>query len=416
VAMAGQQRDGLRLLLLTGPLSALGSMCVDLYLPALPSISRDLHAGASATQASLTTCLVGLALGQVLIGPVSDRLGRRPPLLCGLVAFAVAAGACSFAPNIYDFLALRFVQGLAGASGIVISRAIVRDRYSGATAARFFSMLMTVVGVGPLLAPQLGAALLALGSWQLMFRVLAVAVLALLAVTYLLLPETLSADRRTGDSTAATLRSMRSVITDRTFLVNALACGIGFGSIFSYVAGAPFALENVFGLSPALFSVAFGVNGLGLIIASHVNGRLVSRFGPMRLFTVGATGLAVGSVGLLILVAGHVLGLFGMLACMFLVISSNGFMTPNAMALALNDFPHAAGSASALLGVLQFSIGALAAPLVGVAGPHNDLPMGIGMAFFGVSALTVRLLLARRPAAATESAPPLDCAAEPAPP
>jgi DHA1 family bicyclomycin/chloramphenicol resistance-like MFS transporter len=126
--------------------------------------------------------------------------------------------------------------------------------------------------------------------------------------------------------------------------------------------------------------------------------------------------LAVGSVGLLILVAGHVLGLFGMLACMFLVVSSNGFMTPNAMALALNDFPHAAGSASALLGVLQFSIGALAAPLVGLAGPHNDLPMGIGMAFFGVSALTVRMLLARRPGAATEAAPPLDCVAEPTPP
>ena len=219
-----------------------------------------------------------------------------------------------------------------------------------------------------------------------------------------------------GDSAAAALRSMRSVITDRTFLVNALACGIGFGSIFSYVAGAPFALENVFGLSPSLFSLAFGVNGLGLIIASHVNGRLVSRFGPMRLFTVGAIGLAVGSVGLLILVAGHVLGLFGMLACMFLVVSSNGFMTPNAMALALNDFPHAAGSASALLGVLQFSTGALAAPLVGLAGPHNDLPMGIGMAFFGVSALTVRMLLARRPGAITETAPPLDCVAESAPP
>jgi MFS transporter, DHA1 family, multidrug resistance protein len=388
---------GLRLLLLTGPLSALGSLCVDLYLPALPGIGRDLQAGASATQASLTTCLVGLALGQVLIGPVSDRLGRRPPLLCGLVAFAAAACACSFAPNIYDFLALRFVQGLAGASGIVISRAIVRDQYSGSTAARFFSMLMTVVGTGPLLAPQLGAGLLALGSWRMLFRALAVAVLALLAVAYRFLPETLPAARRSGDGTIATLRAMRSVITDRSFLVNALACGIGFGSIFSYVAGAPFALENVFGLSPTMFSLAFGVNGLGLIIASHVNGRLVSRFGPMRLFTVGAIGLAAGSVGLLIVVAGHVLGLFGMLACMFVVISSNGFVTPNAMALALNDFPHAAGSASALLGVLQFSIGALAAPLVGLAGPRNDLPMGVGMAFFGASALAVRMLLAHRP-------------------
>jgi DHA1 family bicyclomycin/chloramphenicol resistance-like MFS transporter len=412
----GQQPGGARLLLLIGPPSGLGSLCIDMYLPALPDISRDLQASASATQASLTTCLVGLALGQVLVGPVSDRLGRRPPLLCGLAAFVAAAFACSFAPNIYDFLALRFVQGLAAASGIVISRAIVRDQYSGSTAARYFSMLMTVVGTGPLLAPQLGAALLALGSWRVMFRVLTLAGLMLLAVTYLFLPETLPAGRRSANSATATLGDMRSVITDPSFLVNALSCGIGFGAIFSYVAGAPFALENVYGLSPTLFGLAFGVNGLGLIIASHVNGRLVSRFGPMRLFTVGAVALAAGSIGLLIVVAGHVLGLFGLLACMFVVVSANGFITPNAMALALNDFPHTAGSASALLGVLQFSIGAVAAPLVGLAGPRNDLPMGIGMAFFGAAALTVRMLLARRPGILAEAVPPLDCAAEPTPP
>jgi MFS transporter, DHA1 family, multidrug resistance protein len=385
-----------RLLLIIGPLSGLGSLCVDMYLPALPSISRDLHAGTSAAQASLTTCLVGLALGQVLIGPVSDRLGRRRPLLFGLVAFIVAAAGCAVAPNIYVFLAFRFLQGLGGAAGIVVSRAIVRDRYEGPEAARFYSMLMTVVGVGPLLAPQLGAALLALGSWRSLFAALAVAGLVLMAVAYLFLPETLAPASRGTDTLGATLRAMRSVITDRAFLVNALACGIGFGAIFSYVSGAPFALENVFGLSPALFGIAFGVNGGGLIIASHLNGRLVGHLGPMRLFTYGAVGLAAGSVALLVVIATHALGLFAVLACMFLVLSSNGFVTPNAMALALNDFPQAAGSASALLGLLQFSIGAAAAPLVGVAGPRSDLPMGIAMACCGVSALTVRMLLVRR--------------------
>jgi DHA1 family bicyclomycin/chloramphenicol resistance-like MFS transporter len=385
-----------RLLLIVGPLSGLGSLCVDMYLPALPSISRDLHAGTSATEASLTTCLVGLALGQVLIGPVSDRLGRKGPLLCGIAAFVLAAAGCALAPNIYVFLAFRFVQGLGGASGIVISRAIVRDRYEGAAAARFFSMLMTVVGCGPLLGPQLGAALLALGSWRLLFGVLALTGLVLMAVAYFWLPETITPAGRGTETVGSTLRAMRSMITDRAFLVNALACGIGFGAIFAYVAGAPFALENIFGLSPALFGIAFGVNGAGLIIASHVNGRLVGRLGSMRLFTGGVVGLATGSVALLVLITTHSGGLFGVLACMFLVLSSNGFVTPNAMALALDDFPQAAGSASAVLGVLQFSIGAVAAPIVGVAGPHSDLPMGIAMAFFGVGALTVRMLLVRR--------------------
>jgi DHA1 family bicyclomycin/chloramphenicol resistance-like MFS transporter len=218
----------------------------------------------------------------------------------------------------------------------------------------------------------------------------------LLGISYVLLPETLPAGRRSGDTAAATLRTMRSVMTDRAFLVNALGCGIGFGAIFSYVAGAPFALENTFGLSPAMFSLAFGLNGAGLIIASHINGRLVGRLGPMRLFTYGAISLATGSVGLLVLIATHWLGLPGVLACMFLVVSSNGFVSPNAVALALDDFPHAAGSASALLGLLQFSVGAVAAPLVGVAGPHDDLPMGIAVAFFGASALTVRMALMRR--------------------
>jgi DHA1 family bicyclomycin/chloramphenicol resistance-like MFS transporter len=266
-------------------------------------------------------------------------------------------------------------------------------------------MLMTVVGTGPLLAPQLGAGLLTLGSWRVLFGALAVGGLLFLVFVYLRLPETLSPANRSGDGIATTLRTMRSVAADRAFLVNALACGIGFGAIFSYVAGAPFALENVFGLSPLLFSLAFGANGAGLITASHLNGRLVGRYGARRLFTCGVVGLATGSCGLLVVVSTHALGLFGVLGCMFLVLTSNGFVAPNAMALALNDFPHAAGSASALLGVLQFSIGAVAAPFVGLAGSHNALPMGIAMAFFGLCAVTVRLLLSRSRSPRTPPAP-----------
>ena len=211
---------------------------------------------------------------------------------------------------------------------------------------------------------------------------------------------------------------MRSVITDRAFIVNALGCGIGFGAIFSYVAGAPFALENTFRLSPAMFSLAFGLNGAGLILASHVNGRLVARLGPMRLFTYGAISLAIGSVGLLVLIATHWLGLPGVLACMFLVVSSNGFVSPNAVALALDDFPQAPGQRVAPARRLRFLFAAVAAPLVGVAGPHNDLPMGIAVAFFGASALTVRVALMRRLAHLRQlpaAVPPLAANQEPAP-
>jgi DHA1 family bicyclomycin/chloramphenicol resistance-like MFS transporter len=410
-----------KVLLFCGPLAGLGSLCVDMYLPCLPDISRDLHASTSAIQGSLTTCLVGLALGQVLIGPVSDRLGRRPPLFFGLAAFAVAAAACALVPSIYAFLAFRFFQGLGAAAGIVISRAIVRDLYEGPAAARFFSMLMAVVGVGPLLAPQLGAFLLLLGSWRFLFAVLAVAGLLQLVAAYLFLPETLAAGNRNADGVAATAGAMRSVLTSRSFLVNGLAVGISFGAIFSYVAGAPFALENSYGLSPAQFSLAFGVNGGGLILASHVNGRLVGRLGPRRLFSCGAIGLAAGSVGLLFFLTTHLFGLFAVLACMFVVLSSNGFVSPNAMALALNDFPHAAGSASALLGVMQFSIGAAAAPVVGLAGPDNVLPMGLSMAIFGVSALAFRTVLSRRqvpaaPVAAVDPLPPCELTPEAAQP
>jgi DHA1 family bicyclomycin/chloramphenicol resistance-like MFS transporter len=387
-----------RMVLLVGALTAFGPLCVDMYLPALPRIGRDLGASASAVQASLTACLIGLALGPLLIGPLSDRLGRRKPLFIGLGAFIIASAACAAAPTIGWLIALRFVQGMGGAAGIVIAQASVRDQYSGTAAARFFSLLIMVTGVGPIIAPQIGAELLRLGSWRILFLFLAGAGSALLVLAVLRLPETLPVSARTSGKLAATLVSMRHVATDRTFLSNALACAFGYGTVFAYVAGSSFALENVYGLSPQTFGLVFAGNAVGLVIASQINGRVVSRYGSARLLTAGLVGLATASLGLLAVVLAGAGGLGGVLVCLFLVMSSLGFVAPNATALAMNDFPEAAGSASALLGLLRFSVGAAVAPLVGVGGSSDVLPLAVTMAACGLLAIGVRVLIRPLPA------------------
>jgi DHA1 family bicyclomycin/chloramphenicol resistance-like MFS transporter len=381
------------MLLLVGSMGAFGPLCIDTYLPALPNISNDLHASASSVQLSLTACLIGLGVGQLLIGPLSDRHGRRLPLCIGLSLFVVASTACAFAPSITALIALRLLQGLGGAAGIVISRAIVRDLYSGAAAARFFSLLMLVTGAGPILAPQFGALILGFAPWRGIFVGLSATGAVLLMIAALRLPETLPVAVRNGSGLRDTLRTMRGVATHRSFLANALAGGFGFGVLFAYIAGSSFVVQNVYGLSAQAFSVVFAVNAVGLITASQVNGRLVGRLGSTRLMTAGLISMAFGGICVLIVVSTGLFGIAGLIAAMLLVMSSNGFIAPNATALAMNDFPESAGSASALLGLLQFSIGAAVAPLVGLGGANTGVPMGIVMATMGLAALSLRLAL-----------------------
>jgi DHA1 family bicyclomycin/chloramphenicol resistance-like MFS transporter len=392
------------MVIIVGAMAAFGPLCIDMYLPALPDISDDLHSSASLVQASLTACLIGIGLGQVVIGPISDRLGRRRPVFFGLALFVLASLACAIAPGILALILLRFLQGFGGAAGIVIARAIVRDQYTGSAAARFFSLLMLVTGAGPVLAPQIGAGLLTLGSWRTVFVALSIAGSLLVLFAAWRLPETLPPALRSTGGLGATLRTMRHVATRRIFLASALACGLGFGAIFAYISASSFVLENVYGMSPQVFSLVFALNAVGLISASQINGRLVHRVGPTRLMTFGLLGLAAASLALCLLVIAGA-GLAGILPCMFLVLSANGFVQPNAFALAMNDFPEAAGSASALLGVLQFSIGAAVAPLVGLGGSHDVRPMAYVMAGLGVSAAVVRLaMLPRRDAPAAPAA------------
>ena len=376
-----------------GSLSGFGPLCVDLYLPALPAVGHDLHASASLVQLSLTSSLLGLAFGQVVVGPLSDRFGRRRPLFFGMAAFVVASIACAFATGIGELIGLRFVQGLGGAAGVVISRAVVRDLYSGATAARFYSLQMLVVGAGPILAPQLGAGLLHLGSWRLLFIALALAGAILIAVTLVELPETLApTDRRPG-GVGQTLHTMAAVVTERSFIVNSTAASLAIGAIFAYVAGSSFALQNVYRLSPQAFSAVFAMNAVGLVGASVVNSHLVGRIAPRKLMTAGIACLAVASLVLVVLVSTGTATLLSVVACMFVVLTSLGFIGANATALALHAFPASAGSASALLGMMQFTVGATVAPLVGLGGTRDALPMAIVMTLCGFVALGVTLAL-----------------------
>jgi DHA1 family bicyclomycin/chloramphenicol resistance-like MFS transporter len=392
------------MILLVGSMAAFGPLCIDMYLPALPDIGDDLAASASSVQLSLTACLIGLGAGQLLIGPLSDRYGRRRPLIVGLLLFVLASAACALAPSVAALVALRLLQGLGGAAGIVISRAIVRDLYSGWAAARFFSLLMLVTGAGPILAPQIGALVMTVAPWPGVFVTLAACGAVLVSIAAWRLPETLPPHARGAGGMRSTLATMRMVITHRTFLASAAACGLGFGAIFAYVSGSSFVLQNVYGLSPQVYGLVFALNAVGLVTASQINGRLVSRVGSTRLLTLGLIGLATGGICLLLVVATGVLGLGGLIACMLLVMSSNGFIAPNAMAMAMNDFPESAGSASALLGLLQFSIGAAVAPLVGLGGDDTALPMGIVMATMGCAGLALRLTLAPRTGTAPQRA------------
>ena len=389
-------RPGLRLTLILGALSAFGPLSMDMYLPGLPSLSRDLGASASTGQLTLTGCMLGLAGGQLLAGPLSDSLGRRGPLLAGLVGYTAASLACAAAPSIGILVALRFIQGSLGGAGVVIARAVVRDLFRGAAAARVFALLMLVTGVAPVFAPLIGGQLLAITSWRGVFVVLAAIGVPLLVGTLLWLPETLPVESRHRGGLGPTLHTFRRLLSDRSFMPPAVAFSLAFAAMFAYIAGASFVLEDVFGVSPQLFSVVFAVNSAGLIAASQIGGRIVARVGAPALLRRGVFGVALGSIGVLVVTIAHA-GLAPLLIGLFVILSSNGLVFPNGTAAALADQEGALGSASALLGTGQFGIGALIAPIVGVGGAHDALPMAIVIGVCGVSSLAVNLAFGPQP-------------------
>ncbi|MFJ8307888.1 MULTISPECIES: multidrug effflux MFS transporter [unclassified Streptomyces] len=397
-ATAAVRRTGLLVTLVLGGLTALPPLSMDMYLPALPEVTEALRSPAATVQLTLTACLAGMALGQLVVGPMSDKWGRRRPLLIGMVVYVVATAVCAFAPNAELLVAFRLLQGLAGAAGIVIARAVVRDLYDGVEMARFFSTLMLISGVAPVVAPLIGGQVLRLTDWRGVFAVLTVIGVLLTAVVWKWLHETLPVDRRHPGGVGEALRTMGGLLRDRVFTGYMLAGGLAFAALFAYISASPFVVQEIYGASPQTFSLLFGLNSVGLVVVGQINGKLlIGRVSLDKALGFGLAVITLAATALLLMtsgVFGHV-GLAPIAAGLFVLMSAMGLAMPNTNAQALMRTPNAAGAGSALLGTSSFLIGAIASPLVGIAGEATAVPMAVVQLAAAVAALLCFLLLCR---------------------
>ncbi|MEU9879682.1 multidrug effflux MFS transporter [Streptomyces phaeochromogenes] len=377
---AARRSVGLLVTLVLGGLTAVPPLSMDMYLPALPEVTDALHASAATVQLTLTACLAGMALGQLVVGPMSDKWGRRRPLIVGLLLYVVATAVCAFAPTIELLVAFRLLQGLAGAAGIVIARAVVRDLYDGVDMARFFSTLMLISGVAPIIAPLIGGQVLRITDWRGVFYILTAIGIVLTAVVWRMLPETLAPEHRHSGGTVEALRTMRGLLADRVFTGYMLTGGFAFAALFAYISASPFVIQEIYGASPQTYSILFGVNSIGLVAVGQINGKiLVGRVSLDKVLAVGLGIITTASAALLLMASGVFgeVGLVPIAVGLFVLMSAMTLCMPNTNALALMRTRHAAGSASALLGTSSFLVGALATPLVGIAGEHTAVPMAV---------------------------------------
>jgi MFS transporter, DHA1 family, multidrug resistance protein len=371
-------RKRLQLALLLGSLGLLGPFTIDTYLPSFPTIVKDYDTTASLVQVSLTTCLLGLGLGQLIIGPMSDVQGRRNPLRTFLFLYLIASVICAFAPNIYTFIGARFIQGFAAAGGLVISRAIVRDLYSGRELTKFFSLLMLVGNLGPIVAPIAGAIILAFTDWSGVFLVLSCIGIILVLIVSWKLEETLPEEKRVPSNFSHVVKNFGYLFRDREFIGYAFTQGLIVAGIFAYVSGIPFVYQNIYGVTPQVFSLLFGVNGVALIIGSQLVGRLADFISETTFLKIG---LFTANIAGAVLLAALLLKapLIAVAIPIFFFIASLAIISSTSFTLAMEKQGHIAGSASALLGLLPFVLGSLTSPLVGIAGEYSAIPMGVIM-------------------------------------
>ncbi|MFC8449935.1 multidrug effflux MFS transporter [Kitasatospora sp. NPDC057223] len=380
-----------------GGLVALGPLTTDLYLPALPELTADLHTTPAAAQLTLTASLLGVAAGQLLFGPLSDRLGRRRPLLAGLVGYSAATLVCMLATTLPVLAAGRFVQGMAGAAGLVIGRAIARDRYEGIAVIRFLASIGLISGLAPILAPMLGAQLMRFTSWRGTFGALLVLGLLLALFALLALRETLPPERRRGGGLSATLRTIGGLLGNLRFLGLVLTSSFGFGALFGYISGSSFVLQHVYGVTPQTYSLLFGLNSVAIVGVTQLNGRLLAqRYSARALMTAGLVGCTAGAVALVVTTGIWDLGLAGFCPSVFVLMGSMGVVLPNSAAQALTMVePPSAGSASALLGLGTFLCGAVVAPLSSLGGEPSAVVLGVVVLSCTALAWAAYLLLCR---------------------
>jgi DHA1 family bicyclomycin/chloramphenicol resistance-like MFS transporter len=384
----------LRIAVVLGLLSAIGPFAIDMYLPALPSIGADLHAGTAAVQMSLLIFFLSMGFGQIIVGPISDMVGRKLPLYGGLALFMAGGIGSAMAPSVEWLIAFRFLQGLGASAGMAVPRAIVRDLHTGTEAAKLMSLLMLVFSVSPILAPLTGSLIIENFGWRAVFWTVTGAALLATVLLATSLKETRPAQDRVGSSFGTALSGYRFLMGDRNFLGLTAIAGFAISSFFVYLSSSSFILIDHYGLSPSVYSVFFSINAVAFIGMSQLTGMLSERFGLRRVVRVAVTGYATTMVVLAAVMAAGVDRLEVLAALLFIGYGFVGLVIPSTSVLAMEEHGSIAGTASALMGTLQFAIGAVA---MGVAGAFFDgtpLPMVVGIAVcaiiaFGLTQVTL---------------------------
>jgi DHA1 family bicyclomycin/chloramphenicol resistance-like MFS transporter len=412
VASGEKPPSRIRMIAVLGALVALGPLTIDMYLPALPRIADDLAVSSSVAQLTLTGTLAGLALGQLIVGPLSDSLGRRRPMMAGIVLHMMASVLCLFAPNIAVLGIARGLQGVGAAAAMVVAIAVVGDLYAESIAATVMSRLMLVLGVAPVIAPSLGAAVLLKASWHWVFAALVVLAGGLLILAALALPETLLASHRRPLKVRSIGATYVELLRDVRFVILVLVAALGMSGLFAYIAGASFVLQGHYGLDQQAFALVFGAGAVALIGATQFNVVLLRRLAPQTIALWALTAAVMAGVAFVALSYGHIGGLPGFVVPVWLILAAMGLVIPNAPAVALSRHPDAAGTAAALLGAAQFGLGAAVAPLVGVLG-NNEIALALVMTAGMVIAL-LALVAVGAPATETKDDVTGDAVAEPA--
>ncbi|KAA6449168.1 Bcr/CflA family efflux MFS transporter [Bacillus sp. HU-1818] len=369
-------KERLALAFLLGMLAILGPLNIDMYLPSFPEIADDLSARASLVQLSLTACLIGLTIGQIIVGPVSDAKGRRKPLLICIFLFALSSLFCALSPNITTLVIARFLQGFTASAGLVLSRAIVRDVFTGRELSKFFSLLMVITAVAPMVAPMTGGAILLLpfATWHTIFHFLTLIGFILVLIIALRLKETLPPEKRIPSSIGTSVRTMGSLMKDRSFIGYALTVGFIHGGSFAYVSGTPFVYQDIYGVSPQVFSILFGINGLAIITGSFIIGRFGGIIHEKSLLRIAVITAFIATAVLLAMTIVHG-PLITLVISIFIYMITIGMVLTSTFTLAMENQGHRAGSASAMLGMLPLLLGSIVSPLVGI-NETTAIPMG----------------------------------------
>jgi MFS transporter, DHA1 family, multidrug resistance protein len=391
-----------KLTFVLGALTAFAPMSIDMYLPSLPTLERVFRADAASVQLTLAAFFIGLALGQALYGPLVDRLGRKAPLYAGTALYVLASAGCALAPDVHSLVVLRFAQALGGCAGVVVARAVVRDLFDEQESARMFSLMMLVMGVAPILAPLAGGYLLVLLGWRSIFWALALFGLACLVAAVLWLPETRPRQPGAKGGIGRAIMGYGQLVADRRFLGYALAGGFAQAGMFAYISGSPSVFIDLYGVPAQHYGWLFGLNACGLILASQINRRLLVKYSARAVLSGANYANAVFGIALVLFAATGVGGFAGILVPLFGYVASLGFVFPNSVALAMGPQGERAGSASALLGTVQFSAAAIASVSVGVLYDGTARPMAGVIAACGIlAALAQRLLVRERAPART---------------